>query len=99
MQIATKTVTTRVHQATATADDLKGVAIAAVKRQLGLGDAAVLASSAELQADGSIVVEVVEAVADGTAPTPAEAPAAPVASAVAPAPAAPVVSGLVIPTA
>ncbi len=63
MDITTKTVTQRVHTAVATVDMLKGVAVAAVTKQLGLADTAVVSSEATLGADGSITVEVVEAVA------------------------------------
>ena len=63
MNISTKLVSTRVHNAVATADDLKTVAIAAVKNQLGLTDASIVSADATLGDDGSIVVEVVEAVA------------------------------------
>ena len=64
MDIATKTVTTKVHTAVASTDVLKGVAIAAVKGQLGLTDGAILSADATVGDDGSITVEVVEAVAD-----------------------------------
>ena len=86
MDIATKTVTTKVHTAVASSDDLKSVAISAVVRQLGLTDDAVVSSSAKVDADGSITVEVVEAVADASAPVEAapEQPAEPQAPAVQP---------------
>ncbi len=69
MDISTKTVTTKVHTATATIDDLKTVAILAVKNKLGLSDAAILSSDASAEADGSIAVSIVENV-----PAAAEAP-------------------------
>ncbi len=82
MDIETKTVTTRVHTATATVDMLKGVAIAAVTKQLGISDTAVISSDAKLGTDGSVTVEVVEAVAEAPKPDPvkdpAEAPTAPI---------------------
>ena len=78
MDIATKTVTTRVHTAVASPDDIKGVAILAVTRQLGLSADAVVSSSAEIGADGSIKVEVVEAVADAPPPAPVVPPQMPV---------------------
>ncbi len=79
MDIQSKTVTTRLHNAVATADDLKSVAIAAVVHQLGLSDDAVLSTEAKVGEDGSISVEVVEAVADAApADAAAQAPAAPV---------------------
>ena len=70
MKIDSKLVSTRMHNAVATADDLKAVAIAAVKNQLGLADASIVSADATLGDDGSIVVEVVEAVADGAATAP-----------------------------
>ncbi len=70
MDISTKTVTTKVHTATATVDDLKGVAILAVKNKLGLSDAAILSSDASAEADGSIAVSIVESV-----PAASDAPA------------------------
>ena len=70
MNIDTKLVSTKVHNAIASADDLKTVAIAAVKNQLGLADASIVSADATFGDDGSIVVEVVEAVADGAATAP-----------------------------
>ncbi len=64
MDIQSKTVTTKVHTAVAAVDDLKSVAIAAVAHQLGLSDDAIVSSSAKVGEDGSITVEVVEAVVD-----------------------------------
>ena len=70
MKIDTKLVSTRVHNAVASSDDLKAVAIAAVKNQLGLADASIVSADATFGDDGSIVVEVVEAVVDEAATAP-----------------------------
>lgn len=68
MKIDTKLVSTKVHNAVASADDLKTVAIAAVKNQLGLSDASIVSADATFGDDGSIIVEVVEAVTDAPSP-------------------------------
>lgn len=66
-----ETVTTKVHTAVFSADDLKAVALSAVKGQVGVSDDAVASSEVTLGDDGSIKVEIVENV-----------PAAPAADAV-----------------
>lgn len=81
MDIATKTVTTKIHTAVATPEILTAVAIQAVKNQLALKDDVIVSSSAKVAGDGSITVELVEAVADAPAPAPdpvAQAEPAPV---------------------
>ena len=72
MDITTKTFTTKEHTATASVDVLKGVAVAAVKNQLGLADDAIVSSTASVGTDGSVTVVIVEAVADAPAAVPAK---------------------------
>lgn len=64
--------TTKTHRATITADQLKTVALAAVKKDAKLADGVETKDSVEFGSDGSMTVEVVEPVVDSSEDVDAE---------------------------
>ena len=74
--------TTRIVTATVSLDDIKAVAISAVKRQAGIGgDAEVVTTEADADANGAVIVKIAvkqPQAAPQAAPQPVVAEAAPV---------------------
>lgn len=63
MQVITKSA--KLHTVTVSAEDLKVVAVNSAKKQAGVvDDATLLSSSVDVAADGSLTVNLVEAVVD-----------------------------------